>query len=396
MLVERAAIAESASGSWYKVKVEGEQSMQDAFAAAKEIEGVEYVEPNYIYSINVGGGGRNPGKPGNPGPDYDAVPSLPAEPIADPDIAKLYGLEKIDAEGAWETTRGNANVVVADIDTGVDYNHKDLINNIWRNSKEIPGNGIDDDRNGFIDDVVGWDFRDKDSRPFDDNQHGSHTTGTIAATGGNGVGISGVAQRSSVMVLRFLGGSQGSGTSEDAIKCIDYATANGAQIMSNSWGGGGFSQALLDSIKKANDKGILFVAAAGNSSANNDSSDSYPANYDLPNVLSVAATDAADNLAKFSNFGKTQVDLAAPGVNILSTVPGNRYASFSGTSMATPHVAGAAALLLSKYPKLKANDLKKILMESVDTVPSLAGKTVTGGRMNVAKAFEIARERAGR
>ncbi|MCA2960530.1 MAG: S8 family serine peptidase [Silvanigrellales bacterium] len=395
MLVERTAISESAEGAWFKVKVEGDKSMQEAYDLARDVEGVEFAEPNYIYSINLGGPRPAP-KPGDQGPDYDPVPALPSEPVADPDLSKLYGLSKIDAQEAWLTTRGSANVVVADIDTGVDYNHKDLINNIWRNPNEIPGNGIDDDKNGLTDDMVGYDYRDKDARPFDDNQHGSHTSGTIAATGGNGVGVSGVAQRSSIMVLRFLGGAQGSGTSEDAIKSVDYATANGAQIMSNSWGGGGFSQALLDSIKKANDKGILFVAAAGNASSNNDTSENYPSNYDVPNVLAVAATDSNDKMASFSNYGVTQVDLAAPGVNIFSTVPGNRYAQFSGTSMAAPHVAGAAALVLSAFPRMKAADLKAVLMDSVDTVPSLDGKLVTGGRLNVSKALATAKERFAR
>ena len=395
MLVERAAISEDSDGAWFKVKVDGEKSMQEAYDLARDIEGVEFAEPNYIYSINMGGPRPGP-NPGDQGPDYDAVPALPQDPVADPDITKLYGLSKIDAEGAWSKTKGSANVVVADIDTGVDYNHKDLINNIWRNPAEVAGNGKDDDKNGFVDDLVGYDFRDKDARPFDDNQHGSHTTGTIAATGGNGIGISGVAQRASVMALRFLGGAQGSGTSEDAIKCIDYATKNGARIMSNSWGGGGYSKALFESIKRADDKGILFVAASGNSSGDNDETDNYPSNYDLPNVIAVAATDANDKLASFSNYGKGEVDLAAPGVNILSTVPGNRYAKFSGTSMATPHVAGAAALLLAAYPNMNAVDLKKALMDSVDEVSSLNGKVVTGGRMNVSKALAVARERFGR
>jgi subtilisin family serine protease len=390
-LMEREAIAKSSDsqGSWYKIKVAADADMNAAAAAARESAGILVVEPNYIYSINIGG--RNPGtNPGSQGPDFEPVPALPTEPEADPDLQKLYGLQRVNAAKAWETTAGSKDVIVANIDTGADYNHKDLINNVWRNSAEIPGDGIDNDNNGLVDDVVGWDFRDKDARPFDDNQHGSHTFGSIAATGGNGVGISGVAQRASVMVLRFLGGAQGSGTSEDAIKCIDYATENGAQIMSNSWGGGAYSQALFDSIKKANDKGILFIAAAGNSGENNDSSDSYPANYNLPNVLSVAATDSSDTLASFSNFGVKKVHLAAPGVNILSTVPGNRYASFSGTSMATPHVAGAAALLKSAFPQMKAVELKKVLMESVDEVASLNGKVTTGGRLNVAKALEQA------
>lgn len=399
LLVERVAITESAGGgAWYKVKVDGEQTMQEAYESARDMEGIEYVEPNYLYSTTIGGG-KSPGDPGNPGgagPDYVPVPALPRDPVADPDLSKLYGLDKINAEEAWRVTKGSEKVLVADIDTGADYNHRDLINNVWRNPNEIPGDGKDNDGNGFADDVVGWDFRDKDARPFDDNQHGSHTMGSIAATGGNGVGISGVAQRASVMVLRFLGGAQGSGTSEDAIKCIEYATANGAQIMSNSWGGGGYSQALFDAIKKANERGILFVAAAGNSSSNNDSTENYPSNYALPNVLAVAATDSADTLASFSNYGATKVHLAAPGVNILSTVPGNRYAAFSGTSMATPYVAGAAALLKAAHPNMRAVDLKAVLLDSIDVVSSLSGKVSTGGRLNVAKALEVAGERFGR
>jgi subtilisin family serine protease len=286
-------------------------------------------------------------------------------------------------------------VVVADIDTGVDYNHQDLINNMWRNPGEIAGDGIDNDSNGFVDDIVGWDFRDKDARPFDDNSHGSHTSGTIAATGGNGIGVSGVAQQASIMGLRFLGGSQGSGTLEDAIKAIDYATENGAQIMSNSWGGGGFSQAMFDAISRANDKGILFVAAAGNSGSDNDKKAQYPANYELPNVLTVAATDSADKLASFSCYGLKSVHIAAPGVKILSTTPGSKYASLSGTSMATPHVTGAAVLLKAAYPNLKAKELKDVLLQSVEELVSLKGKVSTGGRLNIAKAFAISRSLYG-
>jgi subtilisin family serine protease len=395
MLVERDSFSDGKDGSgWYKISVADDAAMEDAVSLAKDIDGVELVEPNYIYTTNMGGWMPKP-KPTQPpanggGPNYEPVPALPGTPVSDPDIAKLYGLDKIDAAGAWEMERGQKSVVVADIDTGADYNHKDLINNMWRNTKEIPGDGIDNDNNGFKDDVVGVDFRDKDSRPFDDNQHGSHTAGTIGATGGNGVGISGVAQNASIMVLRFLGGSQGSGTSEDAIKAIDYATKNGAQIMSNSWGGGGFSQALFDAIERASKKDILFVAAAGNSSEDNDSTGTYPVGYKLPNILGVAATDSQDALASFSNYGAKTVHLAAPGVNILSTIPGNRYAAFSGTSMATPHVAGAAVLLKSKYPKLTAVQIKQALMDSVDKVSGLEGKVISGGRMNIAKALKAA------
>jgi subtilisin family serine protease len=197
------------------------------------------------------------------------------------------------------------------------------------------------------------------------------------------------------MALRFLGGSQGSGSLEDAIKAIDYATENGAQIMSNSWGGGGYSQAMFDAISRANDKGILFVAAAGNSGTDNDSKPQYPASYQLPNVLTVAATDSADKLASFSCYGVKAVHLAAPGVKILSTTPGDKYASLSGTSMAAPHVTGAAVLLKTAYPKMKAKELKAVLMDSVEQLSALEGKVSTGGRLNISKAFAISKAMFG-
>ena len=398
-LAVRTAVSTNNDGtSWYKVKMNEDVSIKESIAEAQASDGIEYAEPNYIYSINIGAPKPKPTptpKPGKGGPDYQTAPEMPNPPVVDPDLSKLYGLNKIDAEDAWKITKGSKSVIVADIDTGADYNHPDLINNFWLNTKEIPGDGKDNDNNGQIDDLIGYDFRDKDARPFDDNQHGSHTTGTIAATGGNGVGISGVAQNASVMSLRFLGGSQGSGTGEDAILAIDYATKNGAHIMSNSWGGGGFSQALFDSISRANDKGILFVAAAGNDGNDNDETPSYPATYNLPNIVSVAATDSNDGLASFSCFGLKSVHLAAPGVKVYSTVPGGKYAAFSGTSMATPHVAGAAVLLKAAYPNLKAAELKKLLLDSVEKLSSLDGKVSTGGRLNIAKALDLAKSKFG-
>ncbi len=393
-LAVRQSVLDAKDGTWYKVQVK--ESVGSMFAAreAAQAEGVLVAEPNFIYETQIGGKPNKP-EPGVGGPDYEDVPDLPDEPEEDPRLGDLYGLELIDAETAWAVTQGSKDIIVADIDTGVDYNHPDLINNMWRNEAEIPGNGRDDDRNGFVDDIVGWDFRDKDARPFDDNSHGSHTSGTIAATGGNGVGISGVAQRTSIMALRFLGGANGSGTSDDAVKSIQYATANGAHLSSNSWGGGGFSQALYDAIQEAGEAGILFIAAAGNANSDNDAAPSYPASYDLDNIISVAATDSRDSRASFSNYGATTVDLAAPGVQVLSTVPGGAYKSYSGTSMATPHVAGAAALILAAYPDLSAADLKSLLLESVDSIPGLDGVVLTGGRLNIANAFEMARSRFG-
>lgn len=390
-------VLNSKSGTWYKINLADDHKLRDAILSARESSDVIYAEPNYIYHTTSQNEKNipTPGKGGKGGPDYKEAPKLPVPPVADPQISSMYGLSKIGVQQAWQITSGSSKVLVADIDTGIDYNHEDLINNVWRNPAEIAGDGIDNDANGYIDDIVGWDFRDKDARPFDDNSHGSHTAGTIAATGGNGIGVSGVAQQASIMALRFLGGSQGSGSLEDAIKAIDYATENGAQIMSNSWGGGGYSQAMFDAISRANDKGILFVAAAGNSGTDNDSKPQYPASYQLPNVLTVAATDSADKLASFSCYGVKAVHLAAPGVKILSTTPGDKYASLSGTSMAAPHVTGAAVLLKTAYPKMKAKELKAVLMDSVEQLGALEGKVSTGGRLNISKAFAISKAMFG-
>lgn len=396
-VAHKTPIFSSHSGVWYKVRVADDFKLREAILSARENADVLYAEPNYIYYASWENEKNipSPGKNGKGGPDLRDVPAMPVPPIADPQISTMYGLAKIGAPQAWEITSGSSKVLVANIDTGIDYNHEDLINNVWRNPGEIPGDGLDNDANGYVDDIVGWDFRDKDARPFDDNSHGSHTAGTVAATGGNGIGVSGVAQQASVMGLRFLGGSQGSGTLEDAIKAIDYATENGAQIMSNSWGGGGYSQVMFDAISRANDKGILFVAAAGNSGSDNDKKAQYPASYQLPNVLTVAATDSGDKLASFSCFGLKSVHLAAPGVKILSTVPGGKYSSLSGTSMAAPHVTGAAVLLKAAYPNMKAKELKEVLMQSVEQLPTLTDKVSTGGRLNISRAFAVSKSLYG-
>ncbi|MCM2322735.1 MAG: S8 family serine peptidase [Oligoflexia bacterium] len=320
-----------------------------------------------------------PGQPGNPGGRPEVLPP-PAEvnpPVADPDIAKTYGMTKISAIEAWKLHRGDKAFVVADIDTGIDYNHEDLAFNIWRNP------------NPTQNDVVGFDFVHNDGLPYDDNQHGTHTTGSIGAVGGNGKAISGVVQNVSIMGLKFLSG-EGSGTTADAIRAIDYAVEHGAKVLSNSWGGKGDddNKALYAAIERAKEKDVLFIAAAGNDGTDNDGKDpAYPAAFDNDNLIAVAATDEKDSMAFFSNYGKKTTHLAAPGVNIYSTTPGNKYASFSGTSMACPHVAGAAALLWSKNPTWNYKKVKKVLMETVDVLPALQGKTVTGGRINVLKAL---------
>jgi subtilisin family serine protease len=291
----------------------------------------------------------------------------------------------IDGAEAWDLYKDGSNVIVAVIDTGVKYDHQDLAGNAWINTNEIANNGIDDDNNGFIDDVYGYDFVNLDGDPMDDNGHGTHCAGILGAEGDNGIGISGAAHSAQIMGLKFLGASGGGSTSA-AIDSIMYAVDNGATILSNSWGGGGFSQALFDAISYANDHDVLFIAAAGNDSRNNDNSPSYPANYDLPNVISVASTDHSDQLSYFSNYGMT-VHLAAPGSNILSTYYDGGYASLSGTSMATPYVSGAAVLLRSNFPNLSALETKEILLNTVDELDQLNGILATGGRLNVIAAL---------
>ncbi|MBI3449035.1 MAG: S8 family serine peptidase, partial [Acidobacteria bacterium] len=332
---------------------------------------VEYAEPNYVLSIST-------------------APNDPLYP-------QMYGLHNtgqtggtpgadIRAEQAWDVSTGSRSVRVAVIDTGIDFNHPDLAANIWTNPGEIPGNGIDDDHNGFVDDVHGWDFVNGDANPMDDNGHGTHVSGTIGALGNNGVGVVGVNWRVSLVPLKFLDGS-GSGTTAGAIAAIDYGVALGVDVMSNSWGGGGFSQALLDAIRGAAAAEVVFVAAAGNDGTNNDLIPHYPSSYDSPNIIAVAATDASDRLASFSNYGVTSVDIGAPGVNILSTFPGNSYGQLSGTSMATPHVSGAAALIRALSPAIGAVEVKRLLMDSADRISALAGRTVSGGRLNAFMAI---------
>jgi subtilisin family serine protease len=291
----------------------------------------------------------------------------------------------IQAPDAWDVTTGSDDVVVAVIDSGINYSHPDLCSRIWINPNEINNNGIDDDGNGYVDDYRGWNFARNNNNPIDENGHGTHCAGTIAAEGNNGAGITGVAWNCRIMPCRFLN-ADGSGTVADAIEAINYAVANGADILNNSWGGGGYSEALKAAIENAQEHGVLFVAAAGNSARDNDSYASYPANYALANVMSVAATNHTDNLATFSCYGKNSVHIAAPGVNILSTVPGG-YTWMSGTSCAAPYVSGAAALLLAANPQMSLTELKARLMWCGDIVPSLQNKTMTGRRLNVYAAL---------
>lgn len=332
-------------------------------------------------------------------PDYVAFALLTPN---DPSFSSLWGLHNtgqtggtggadIDAPEAWDVSRGSSSVVVGVIDTGIDYTHPDLAANMWTNTGEIPNNGIDDDGNGYTDDTRGWDFVSNDNNPADDHYHGTHCAGTIGAVGDNGAGVVGVCHTVRLMALKFLSGS-GGGTTSDAIEAVLYATANGATLTSNSWGGGGYSQTLKDAIDAAGTAGLLFVAAAGNNSTNTDLSPSYPASYDSPNIISVAASDHRDALASFTNYGATTVDLAAPGVSIYSTSPGNGYRSLSGTSMACPHVAGACALIKSARPAMNWAEIKDSILNNVNGVAGMNGKVLKNGRLNVARSLIIATE----
>jgi len=287
----------------------------------------------------------------------------------------------IDAPEAWNLNRGNAAVVVGVIDTGVDVRHPDLISNLWTNWGEIPGNGVDDDGNGFVDDVHGYDFIDDDGYPSDSLAHGTHVAGTIGARGHNNMGITGVNWDVSLMALRAVSADD-TGEISNTIAAIDYSILMGAPITNNSYGSSTFSQSQMDAIAAARNANQLFIAAAGNDQANNDVSPHYPASYSLDNIVSVAASDHNDNRASFSNFGPTTVDLAAPGVGIWSTVPNNDYRPLDGTSMASPHVAGVAALILSRNYSLTYQQVKSAIINYVDVLPQWNALTVSGGRLN--------------
>ena len=343
----------------------------------------------------------------------------------DPFFSQLWGLNNeeqtggtegadINALEAWAATTGSSDVIVAILDTGVDYTHEDLAANIWTNVNEIPDNGIDDDGNGYIDDTIGWDFYNNDNDPFDDGGHGTHLAGIIGAVGNNGIGVTGVNHTVRIMPLKITSAGQ-SGTIAAAIAAIEYAIAMGADVMSNSWAASaawgepgwdqpGFAPALQAAIENANAAGILFVTTAGNSAEDKDQLPLFPGSYDNDNIVNVAASDDTDSMAAWSSFGATSVDLAAPGVGIVSTVPatcnllgpppgggscdGSGYLLASGTSMSTPYVAGVAALIHARFPGISLPALKDRLLYSVDVLPDFAGITVSEGRLNAASALE--------
>ncbi len=348
----------------------------EAGALAQELDDVAYAEPNYRVTTQ-------------------ATPN-------DPSFGSLWGLNNTGQSGgsvhadirapqAWNITTGSSDVVVALLDTGIDYTHPDLAANMFRNDADCNANGVDDDGNGYIDDCFGIDTANHDSDPFDDQYHGTHTAGTVGAAGNNGIGVVGVNWNVKLMPCKFLSAT-GSGNTAGAVTCLDYVAAmkdRGVNIVatSNSWGGGGYSQAMYDAIDAQRQRGILFIAAAANNASNNDTVALYPAGYDLPNVIAVAATTRNDTLASYSNYGRRTVHLGAPGSEILSTTPNNSYQTLSGTSMATPHVAGVAALLKAQDPTRDWRAIRNLILAGGDDNLNLTGTTVTGKRLNASRSL---------
>ncbi|MDZ4662361.1 MAG: S8 family peptidase [Pseudomonadota bacterium] len=297
---------------------------------------------------------------------------------ADSDGTKGEADIDTNVEKAWDTTTGSPSIVVAVIDTGVEYKYKDLAPNAWINEREYRGEAdVDDDRNGFVDDIYGYDFVNEDGEPLDDHGHGSHCAGTIGARGNDGHGMAGINWQVKIMPVKFLS-KDGSGTLAGALEAIKYAVDNGAKVLSNSWGGGEKSQALEDVIKYSHEKGVLFVASAGNDGEDSDRYPHYPSGYQVPNVISVAALNNKGQVPEWSNFGKETVHLAAPGENILSIANGG-YQSWSGTSMAAPFVSGVAALSLSMNPNMTGMQIKEKILSSVKKIDAIKNKVITGG-----------------
>jgi subtilisin family serine protease len=341
---------------------------------------VEFAEPNYAIELDA--------------VELALPPIVPSDPRFDEQWALANSGQRggkqgadISAMHAWLTTTGSDKVVVAVLDSGVDYRHDDLAPNMWKRPASVAP--YQDAQLGTIDDEDGFNAIDNESDPMDENGHGTHCAGIIGAEGGNNIGITGVNWKVRIMPLKFMNAG-GFGTTKDAIEAINYVIDRkkagvNVRIISASWGGTQRSRALEEVIRKAYENDILFVAAAGNSSVNNDRNPHFPSSY--PNVLSVAALDRNDQLASFSNYGVKSVAIAAPGVDILSTWLGNEYEEKSGTSMATPVVAGVAALIVADNPRVSVDVLKKRILASSDPIVALNGKVATGGRVNAAKAL---------
>lgn len=369
-------------------------SVEEAVIRANQDPRVEYAEPDYfLYASDT-----------LPNDDYFTTGqmwglSAASCAICDPNRPA----PSIDATRAWDMTTGSNDIVAVVLDTGFDVQHEDLAANAWVNPGEIAGNGVDDDGNGFVDDVNGWSFYDGTNvvfSPTGGDVHGTHVAGSIGAVGNNGKGITGVAWNVKIMSLKFLGGSEGKGSTSNAVRGVNYAIAMrnrgiNVRVINASWGGGSNSQSLRNAIVAANDAGILFVAAAGNGGRNIDEDPDYPASYsvDLPNAISVAAIDTVGSLAGFSNSGHSSVSLAAPGMFIYSTLPhssfspNGSYGQQSGTSMAAPYVSGIAVLLWSHEPGLTPAQVKQRIIDTSEPLPSLVSRTVRSGRASAYAAL---------
>ena len=425
---------------WIQVKVPAAQIAEFNQFRAEPPVGVLHIQPNYKIKIPSMLDQLNPQKlkmlqdnVDAAGP-FDPVPEdnqpFPAQKSGGTGADQLFGSEwgmvDIGVEQAWNVTKGNPEIVVAVIDTGVDYTHEDLWDNMWQNPGEMgtdsngnnkATNGIDDDNNGYVDDLVGWDFVSNDNKPYDfttstlemlfgggNPGHGTHCAGNVAARGDNGKGISGVAPFVKIMGVRFLS-EKGQGTTAGAIQSIKYAVDNGAHVLSNSWGSEGEdadeqqNQALRDAIAYSETNGRLFIAAAGNGHQgvgydnDSDAKPAFPASYNHDIIVSVAALDVNDALGAFSNWGQQSVDIGAPGVAVFSTTVNNNYSdtvldflgtkvTWDGTSMATPHVAGAAALYWSAHPEKTWREVKEALLHTAAPISALNGKSVSGGKLS--------------
>jgi subtilisin family serine protease len=378
----------SFEGDLIRIKLPAGISYQEATAAMQEDSRVAYAEPNLVYTLDdVQQGQDQQGQ------------QPPRDPSSPNDLdEKLWGLNNtgqtggtagahVSAKEAWAIQTGNGNdngPLIAVIDTGIDYSHPDLAANMWTNPGEIPGDGIDNDNNGVIDDVHGYNAYADSGDPMDGHSHGTHCSGTIAGVGNNGQGVTGVMQDANLMGVKIF--SDSGSTSVDAIvRGIAYSAKMGADITSNSWGGGRRSEAIYDAFR-TND--ALHVIAAGNSNYDNDARDNFPSNYDLDNIVAVAATNHNDQRASFSQWGATKVDVSAPGRDIYSTINGGGYASYSGTSMATPHVSGGAGLIMSEYPEASNEEVKNRLIFGSDRVDSLNDISVSDGRVNFAASLD--------
>ena len=435
----------SETGNWMLIKVPkngSHSNLKNAIRTLSTNPNVISIQPNYRIKLYDSDSkvlvkklkqfnAENPGFPQKPvPPDNPDIPDTPNQQTgADPDYDKQWGMKDNSVKEAWKLFRSNAAMTVAVIDTGVDYTHPDLLPNMWRNPGETgtdsqgrnkEKNGVDDDNNGYVDDVVGWDFVSNDNKPFDlpvdvmqllmgsgNPGHGTHCAGNVAARADNNIGVVGVAPQAKIMALRFIS-EKGQGTTADAIKAIKYAVDNGAKVLSNSWGSEGEdpkegqqNQALRDAITYAESKGTLFIAAAGNGHQgkgydnDSDPKPAYPASYPHESIISVAALDANNNLGSFSNWGAKTVDIGAPGVAVFSTTVGGEYSdkvvdipglitvTWDGTSMATPHVAGAAALYWATFPNKTWREVKDAILRSAKPIPAMSGKSVSNGKLDV-------------